>query len=321
MTIHSTLLLFSTILTISRPILQYGVCPALSRLESLAVDNTCDFAVNAATTVPTVIGASYGLYAITSSPVVLIKSFFTNIHKFTLPAGLGMITVNTLFNQDHLPTTNLFTIGTIKSTFEMTIAQQIATDILKQNIKSPLFSLSHPVFAGGVTAINIAQSTNTLFYTIKTMFNENNDLSLIETLRKGSDYAFAYSAARSFYQIGSIVQDKEILNMPFFGAVFFFSAPIARGCFLSFSETGSVIVPGKKVDYSSNVLDGIAIASTSLMRTHLHNDISSDHSLVKEYLPYIEPAVQTIGAGNSLTLPFLIIIGISHMPDNAAEEL
>jgi hypothetical protein len=321
MTIHSTLLLFSTILTISRPILQYGVCPALSRLEIAAVDKTCDFAVNVATTVPTVIGASYGMYAIGSSPVLLIKSFIANTHRFILPAGLGMITVNTLFNPEHLPSASLFAIGTLKSAFEMTTSQQIAKDILHQNVASPLFSLSHPVFAGGVTAINIAQSTNTLFYTIKTMFDENNDLSLTETLRKGSDYAFAYSAARSFYQIGSIVQDKEILNMPFFGAVFFFSAPIVRGCFLSFSETGSVTVPGKKVDYSSNVLDGIAIASTSLMRTHLHNDISSDHSLVKEYLPSLEYAIKTIGVGNSLTVPFMAIIGIANIADNSTEEL
>lgn len=321
MTIHSALLLTSTILTVSRPMLQYGVCPTLENIENPTVNKICNHAVNITKFLPTIIGTTYGIFTIISNPVSLLTSFLANTHKYVLPAGLGMITANAILNPDHLPSANLFTFGTIKSAFEMTTAQKIAVDILQQNTNSPFFSISHPIFAGGITAVNIAQSTNTLYYTIKTMFDENNNLSLLENFEQGTNYALAYSSARFFYQVGSIIQDKDIVNMPLLGAGFFFAAPIVRGCFLSLSETGSVTVPGKKVDYYSNILDGIAIASTSLARTHLHNDISSDHSVIKNYSPTLEGLVHTIGAGNSLTIPFLAIIGLSNTADNSTEAL
>ncbi len=232
-----------------------------------------------------------------------------------------MIVVNTMVNPKHLPNVGIFVIGTVKSSFEMTTAQRIATDILHQNKVGPLLRISHPIFAGGIAAINIAQSTNTLFYTFKAMVDQNNDASSLELLQKGSDYAFAYSLARSFYQVGQIMQDQSIMNQPLIGAACYFFAPIARGCFLSFSETGSVTVPGKKIDYFSNVLDGFAIATTSLARTHLDNDLRADHSIIKVYSPNLGVLIEYVGVGNGLTLPFLGIVGVLHAHDNTTVEL
>ncbi len=70
MTIHATILLTSAGLTVARPILQYGICPALTMLENQKIDDACQIVVQSITIASTTIGTAYGVYTILSNPPV-----------------------------------------------------------------------------------------------------------------------------------------------------------------------------------------------------------------------------------------------------------
>jgi hypothetical protein len=274
------------------PLINYVGCPLI---KYSGFDNSyCDILSTAITIAQIATTTGSTLQAIAADSVSnVVKSTITNTYQYTLPAGLGAYVVKSIIYGE-TPSIDLFAIGMIKSSFEMTVTQSM--------VKSIFINTNH-LIAGAVCGINIAKTTNTLFYSIKEIVGGRELNSNL--LNDGEDYALGYAIARPFYQIGTIANDN---NHPITGASLFFAAPICRGYALGISEKGSVMIPGSKASILKNIIDGAAIATASMTRTYLDQivktPINQKLQLPATILSYIVPEdlLTKVGAGNFVTI-------------------
>jgi len=236
------------------PFMHYAGCPLIQYTGfDKSYCNTVSKAITATQILVT--AGAVGQTIASTSASTIVKKIAVNAYQFTLPAGLGAYVMQS-FVYGKTPPIELFSVGTVKSSFEMTVAQFMVQHI---------FLGVSPVIAGAVCSINIAKATNVLFYSIKGSLVDGRELDS-NLIRDGEDYALGYAIARPFYQIGMIANDN---NHPVIGASLYFAAPICRGYALGLSAKGSVMIPGKDDGILSNVLDGAAIATASMIRTYL----------------------------------------------------
>ena len=311
--LQTTLAFTAASVFIADPFMKHIGCPALKYLDPSTSNELCSTILDVISAVQ--VGVTLGTVThtvIQKGTVLVATTVLKNFYTMVLPAGLAAYEVQS-FAYDHAPTIGIFLIGGLKSSFELTSAVAAGEVIFDQNpAHKAQIIYSNPIIAGAITSINIAQTTNMLFYSTKAIINGNNLDT--ELFHNSQGYAYGYAIARPFYQVGMIANDN---GQAFVGGALYFAAPMCRGYALGLSGTGSVLTPGSNVTLTSNVQDGAAIASASMLRTFL-NQIVEDKNMqapalfLKSIMPEsINQLLNIMGSGNFVSAG-LVLLEITH---------